>query len=305
LTSESKTGSNISLEREKVKNSPIFDTHTHFFPPNLLKALWQYFDQHYWPIYQKGTNDELVEFLYDKCGVTNHLVLNYAHKRGIATWLNSWTQEFCTDQKRIGKAIPFGTIHPEDEKKSDHMDLIFDSYEFQGLKLQLMVTDFHIWDERMDPVYKKIIDYDKVLLPHIGTGPTYSNFNPGKVIQCPFVGIKHLRRFLKKYPNMKIIVPHLGAEEYEAMWSLIDEYPNLYFDTAMIGVMFNPAFKDGLNLIPNEKLYALSNRLLFGSDFPNIPYSYNNSVQGWLHRGMKKDFYDEIFHLNAKELFNI
>jgi predicted TIM-barrel fold metal-dependent hydrolase len=237
--------------------------------------------------------------------LSKFLVLNYAHKKGVAPWLNKWTYDFCSEEDRKGIAIPFGTIHPEDEKKSEQMDIIFGSYGFEGLKLQLMVTDFHIWDKRMDTVYKKIIDYNKVLMPHIGTGPSYSNFHPGKTIECPFVGVKHLRKFLKNYPEMKIIVPHLGAAEYEEMWRLIEEYPNLYFDTAMIGVKNNPAFDDGLGLISNERFYNLADRLLFGSDFPNIPYGYHLGIEGWLDRGMKKDFYEKLFYSNAKKLFNL
>ena len=288
--------------KEKV---PMFDAHTHFFPPPLMKAIWDYFEANYWPIYQKGTNENLVDFLLNKSNVTRFLVLNYAHKKSISPWMNKWTQEFCTDEKRKGKAIPFGTIHIEDENKADQMDFIFGSCEFEGLKLQLMVTDFHLWDQRLNLVYKKIIDYDKVLLPHIGTGPTYSNYHPGKTLECAFVGVKHLKKFLNRFPEMKIIVPHLGAAEYEEMWKLIDDYPNLYFDTAMIGVRDNPAFDDGLEIVSNERLYELSDRILFGSDFPNIPYDYSKSVQGWLNRGMKEEFYTKIFHNNAERLFGL
>ena len=295
----------IRAKKHNNNSFPIIDTHTHFFPPLLMKAVWDFFEHHYWPINRKGTIDDLANFLTSECKVVKHVVLNYAHKKGLASWLNKWTHKFCSDDERKGKTVPFGTIHPDDEKKSDEMDLIFSSYEFKGLKLQLMVTDFQIWDKRMKPVYQKIMDYDRILLPHIGTGPRHSNYNPGKTISCPFVGVKHLKRFLASYPEMKIIVPHMGTDEYEEMWRLIDEYPNLYFDTAMIGVKNNPAFNDGLTLISNERLYSLADRLLFGSDFPNIPYKYDDAIKGWLERGMKEEFYEKLFFKNANKLFKL
>ena len=292
------------LASENSSKYRFFDAHTHFFPEKLLTAIWQYFDKNYWPIYRKDTPENLVEFLRQEHSIDHLLVLNYAHKKGIARSMNDWTFNFCSAPNRKGITIPLGTIHPDDENKSEEMVRIFDEFDFAGIKLQLMVTDFHIWDKRMHPVYEKITEYDKVLVVHIGTGPTYSNYNPGKEIQCPFVGVKHFERFMEKYPNMKVIVPHLGATEYQEMWALAEIFPNLYFDTAMIGAKNNPAFDDGLSKFDNELFYDISDKILFGSDFPNIPYDYQNSIQGWLDRDMEPSFYEKLFFLNAEKLFN-
>ena len=285
----------------KLPSYPYFDTHTHFFPPKLLTKIWNYFEQNYWPIHKKDTPENLAQILYSEFHIEHFVVLNYAHKKGIAQEMNDWTHKFCKDS-RI-KAIPFGTIHPDDDNRVNEMDRIFDNFGFAGIKLQLMVTDFHIWDKRMEPIYNKILQYDRILLVHIGTGPTHSNFNPGVTIQCPYVGFKHFRPFMQKYPEMKVIIPHLGANEYEDMWALVKEYPNLYFDTAMIGVKNNPAFDDKLTLIDDEKLYNISDRIMFGSDFPNIPYNYRNSVLGWFERNMNRTFYEKLFFRNAQSLF--
>jgi predicted TIM-barrel fold metal-dependent hydrolase len=282
----------------------IFDTHIHFFPEKLLTTIWQYFDRYYWPIYKKDTPENLGNFLIHENNVKNFLVINYAHKQGIARSLNDWTYKFCTTADRKAVAIPCGTIHPDDSNKSEEMSRLFEELGFAGIKLQLMVTDFHIWDKRMDIVYRKILEYNKVLIVHIGTGPSYSNYNLGQTINCPYVGVKHLLRFMTNYPDMKVIVPHLGAAEYEEMWSLIEKFPNIYFDTAMIGVKNNPAFNDGLDSFKNEQIYELSDRILFGSDFPNIPYKYENSIQGWLQREMEPSFYEKLFFRNAELLFS-
>ncbi|MFX0062084.1 MAG: amidohydrolase family protein [Candidatus Hermodarchaeota archaeon] len=287
----------------KFTDFSYFDAHTHFFPPPLLNAIWCYFETNYWPIYRKDTPEALAQALVSEYRVKHFLILNYAHKSGIAREMNDWTYDFCSASQRSGIAIPFGTIHPSDEDRAHEMDRIFGKLRFAGIKLQLMVTDFNIWDKRMDPVYQKILQYNRILLVHIGTGPTYSNFHPGKALQCPYLGYKNLRRLMDKYPEMKVIVPHLGAQEYEQMWSLIKDFPNLYFDTAMISVKSNPAFDDQLHLVNNEILYEIADRVLFGSDFPNIPYNFRNSVLGWLERNMERTFYEKIFFRNAESLF--
>jgi len=280
-----------------------FDAHTHFFPQRIFTAIWHYFEDNYWPIYRKGDPENLAQALTSEYNVNHFVILNYAHKKGIAHSLNTWTYEFCMAPNQKGIAIPFGTIHPDDNNRTQEMDRIFGVLGFAGIKLQLMVTNFHIRDKRMEQVYKKILQYDKILVVHIGTGPTYSNFNPQAKLQSPYVGSRHLQRFMEKYPEMKVIVPHLGAEEYEIMWDLTEVFPNLYFDTAMICAKENPAFDDKMNLIDDEKLYAISDRILFGSDFPNIPYDFRNSVLGWLERDMEYSFYEKLFFCNAKSLF--
>ena len=49
------------------------DCHTHFFPPQIFKAIWDYFERpdenvhiRGWPINYKRSTDELVKFLESK-----------------------------------------------------------------------------------------------------------------------------------------------------------------------------------------------------------------------------------------------
>ncbi len=235
--------------------------------------------------------------------VRHLIVLNYAHKRGTANFLNDWTYNFCSTFKNGRTAIPFGTIHPDDEDCITETERILGSFNFAGIKLQLMVTSFHLSDKRMLPVYEKIIDFKRFLLVHIGTGPNHSNYHPNKTLKCPYVGIKYLRPFLEQYPELKIIVPHLGAMEFDEMWTLVEDFPNLYFDTAMIGVDKNPAFSNPLKDVTNQELQKLADRILFGSDFPNIPYAYQNAIESWLDRRMSLSFYKKLFFENAQRLF--
>lgn len=280
-----------------------FDVHTHFFPKKLLDAIWDNLEKHYWPIYLKDTAENLAIKLVSDFRVKKFLILTYAHKPGIASSINEWTNNFCSSPQLKSFAIPFGTIHPGDTLKSEEMDRIFCEFGFAGIKLQLMVTDFHIYDQRMKPVYDKIMEYDKVLFVHIGTYPTYTKYFPGRKYQFPYTGVVHLERFMEEYPEMKVIVPHMGADEYKSMWKLLEKHPNLYFDTASIEVKDNSFIDDGMRAINNEQLYDISDRILFGSDYPNIGWGYRNSVLGWLERDMDHSFYEKIFYENASRLF--
>ncbi|MHA2155743.1 MAG: amidohydrolase family protein [Candidatus Hodarchaeales archaeon] len=281
----------------------LFDSHTHFFPSKMFERIWGHFETKYWPIYEKGSPESLARSLITDHDVSNFVVLNYAHKEGIAQFLNNWTHTFCSSFTAGKYAIPVGTIHPDDKDRVIETERILETLNFAGIKLQLMVTSFYISDKRLLPVYQKLLEYDRILIVHVGTGPDHSNFHPNMTLESPYVGIRYLRPFLEQFPELKVIVPHLGANEFHEMWMLIEDFPNLYFDTAMVGVQNNPAFSDPLADIENQELTKLADRLLFGTDFPNIPYSYQNAINSWLERRMNPSFYHKLFYENAKILF--
>ena len=54
-----------------------------------------------------------------------------------------------------------------------------------------------------------------------------------------------------------------------------------------------------------EDLVSYQDRILFGSDFPNIPYDYQFSTKGLLELDLSKSVYQNIFFNNAKRLFSV
>lgn len=274
------------------------DMHTHFFPPKLFQAIWTFFERtdhegnvQGWPIAYKLPNQELIEFLHSK-QVDHFTTYNYAHKEGVAKVMNDWTYQFVQD---LPHAIPFGTVWPGDEDRSEYVTQLFDEYGFEGIKVQPLVQDFYAHDERMHEVYDIIVDRAKWYTIHAGTAP-YRN---------KYVGFKHFKKFIEHYPNMKVIVAHLGAFEYKKFLGLLDTYENLYLDTAMVFIPNNIFPERKIKRPDKEFLLSYEDRLLFGSDFPNIPYEYERSTRGFLEMDLPKRFYKKLFYENAKRLFNL
>mgnify|MGYP006288211249 CR=1 FL=1 len=272
------------------------DIHTHFFPPKIFKAIWEFFEMpdkegniSGWPIEYKLSTEELVKFLKNH-NVQAYTTLNYAHRKGVAEYINSWTVRFV---KQHQDAIPFGCVWPSDENKADYVTDLFDKHNFQGLKVQPLVQNFYAFDERMNPVYELLVDRGKWYLIHAGTAP-YRN---------KYLGYKHFVKFIEKYPNMKIIVAHMGAFEYQKFLALLDKYENLYFDTAMIFIPNNIFPERTVKRPKAEDIIRYQDRILFGSDFPNIPYEYTKSTQGFFQMDLPKKVYENIFFNNAKKLF--
>jgi len=267
------------------------DSHAHFFPPQIFKAVWEYFEHRGWSINYKFSAEDLVQFLENQ-KVKAFTTYNYAHKKGVANFINDWTDAFV---KQHDNAIPFGCVWPEDEDRVEYVRKILDDYNFKGIKLQLLVQNFFPDDKRMGGVYDLILDRGKIINFHVGTAP-YRN---------DYVGYKHFLKFLEKYPDMTIIVAHMGAFEYKEFLSLLDKHENLYLDTTMIYIPGN-IFPERISKRPTpEDLISYQDKILFGTDFPNIPYEYERTTKGLLEFELPRKFYENIFYENAKSLFNL
>jgi predicted TIM-barrel fold metal-dependent hydrolase len=276
------------------------DMHTHFFPPEIFEAIWNFFEEpgkdgnpQGWKINYKYSIDKLVTILKGK-NIKKFTTFNYAHKAGVANFINEWTYEFVKKNK---DAIAFGCISPEDKNRVEEVQKIFDVYNFYGIKLQLLVQNFYPLDERMFKIYDTILEHGKWINFHVGTAP-YKN---------KYVGYRNFIRFLEKYPDINLIISHLGMYEFQKFFNLLDKYENVFLDTTMVYIplhLFKKWHKT-INLPPSELLLSYPDRIFFGSDFPNIPYDYEISTKGLLDLGLPQKFYEDIFYKNAKRVFNL
>lgn len=59
---------------------------------------------------------------------------------------------------------------------------------------------------------------------------------------------------------------------------------NLYLDTAIVFIPLDlfTKWKTNFQHPVKEMIISYQNRILYGSDFPNIPYNYDISIQGLL-----------------------
>lgn len=295
----------------QISDFRYVDAHVHFFPDRLFQALWKYWDRVYLPLfptwinrYQWSTAD-LVAFL-QKQNVERYTTLNYAHKKGVAEGLNEWTHDFSQENPA---AIPFGTVHPADANFLEYAEKAMTKFNFEGFKFQLMVTDFYIHDSRLKPLYKLCYDLDKILVFHAGTAPSLNQ----EAIPGMKVGFKHFLKFFREFPDNKMIIAHMGGYEYEEFFKIVEQHPNVYLDTTMVfiprRVNVFPEADNPINFVGKSRLLSFmeesSGQILYGSDFPDIPYNYEESIKGLLELELSKVAYRNIFFNTAKKLFNL
>jgi predicted TIM-barrel fold metal-dependent hydrolase len=269
----------------------LFDVHVHFMHPRVLAKVWAYFDSagpllgRPWPIRYRGSDDERVARLRSM-GVRHFSALSYAHKPGVATFMNDWTLDFAA---RVPEALRSATFYPEPEAAAYVPALVEGGVEV--FKAHLQVGDFAADDPLLDPVWGVLAESGTPVVLHAGSGPA-----PGR-----HTGPDGIARVLRRFPGVRVIIAHLGMPEYEAFLDLADTHPDVRLDVTMALVDFwaDEPTPDDLA----ERLLALGDRVLLGTDFPNIPYPYAHQVEALQRLDLGDDWLRRVLWHNGAELF--
>jgi uncharacterized protein len=120
-----------------------------------------------------------------------------------------------------------------------------------------------------------------------------------------FTGPAPIARLLARHPALRLVVAHLGMPEYGEFLTLAERHPGVLLDTTMA---FTSFIDDaGAPFPPGElpRLRDLGDRVLLGTDFPNIPYSYADALEALERTGLGADWLRAVSRDNAAALFEI
>lgn len=241
----------------------LIDSHVHFMPDRLMDAVWRYFDagrENYgvdWPVQYKVPQDERLEVLR-KLGVRRFPALLYPHKPGMAESLSGWARDFAA---RTPGCLSTGTFFPE-PSAAGYVREALDAGT-RMFKVHIQVGGYDPRDELLDQVWGMLAEAGTPVVVHCGSGP-----RPGR-----HTGPGPFGEVLAAYPGLTAVLAHCGAPEYGEHLDLVERYPNVHVDTTMVGTDYMSAFAPlGADVV--RRLGDLGDRVLLGTDFPNIPYRY-------------------------------
>ena len=273
----------------------IIDVHTHFMPKPVMDKVWQYFDSagplvgREWPITYRTDETARVQTLRD-FGVQAFTSLVYPHKPQMAAWLNQWAAQFAATTP---DCLPTATFYPE-PGAVEYVTAAIDGGT-RVFKAHVQVGDYDPTDPLLDEVWGVIADARVPVVIHCGSGP-----QPGT-----HTGPDPVRAVLTRHPRLRLVVAHLGMPEYGDFLDLAEQYPEIRLDTTMA---FTPFVEELMPFPTNDlrRLVALGDRVLFGSDFPNIPYGYLEAMRVLTElNGIDDDWLRGVFHDNAARLFGL
>ena len=269
----------------------LVDVHTHFMPDNVMAKVWAYFDAvpgGIWPVaYRSDQGDRLATLR--EFGVRLFPSLVYPHKPGMAQWLNDWAAGFAA---QTPDCLRTATFYPE-PGAAEYVREAIDGGA-RVFKAHLQVGGYDPRDPLLDEVWGRLSDAQVPLILHAGNGP-----EPGR-----FTGPGPTADVLRRHPRLVAVIAHMGVPEYADFLDLADTYDRVHLDTTM-------AFTDFIGQVapyPPEllpRLRDLEDRVLLGTDFPNIPYPYLHQLEALARLDLGDDWLRAVCHDNAARLFDL
>ncbi len=273
----------------------LIDVHTHFMPERVLRKVWAYFDALgpltggvEWPITYRAEERERADLLRD-FGVRAFTAMLYPHKPGMARWLNDWAVGFAG---RTPGCLHTATLFPEPGVETYVREAV--DAGARVFKAHVQVGAYDPADELLDAAWGLLAEAAVPVVVHCGSGPA-----PGR-----HTGPAPIGRVLARHPGLRLIVAHLGMPEYEDFLGLAERYPQVRLDTTMAFTDFS----EDLMPFPRRalpRLAALGDRVLLGSDFPNIPYPYVHQLHALERLGLGEEWLRAVCHDNAVKLFGL
>lgn len=261
--------------------------HVHLHPDRLGRAIRDLFaTQHDWHAMHPFEASAAVDVLRAH-GVERFCFFSYAHKAGMARALNRWIAETAA---RFPGSIPLGTVHVDDADLAEATTEALDDLGLAGFKFHMSVQKFSPDDPRLFALYERAEAEGRVLVFHTGTAPYRDRFT----------GIEPFRRVMERFPRLRASVAHLGLFDTEAFLEMTAMFPHLYVDTSMaLAPAAAPHMGTEAHVVPTALLLRHHERILFGSDFPVIPYPYEDELSWADARGIPDDVQRKIFRENA------
>ena len=161
-------------------------------------------------------------------------------------------------KKDPSRFIGFMSVDPNDKNCIKEMERSKNELGLKGLKLVPMTQNFHPLDYKITyPVYGKALALNLPILFHMGT--TYIRETKLKYTQ-PIL----IEEIAHDFPELKIVIAHLGHPWEKDTIVLIRKQPNVFADISAL--YYRPwQFYNSLRL---AKEYGVLDKLLFGTDYP-------------------------------------
>lgn len=284
----------VARFRDRVGVPSLIDVHTHFMPERLLTAVWRYFDSagpligRPWPIRYRAEERARVETLR-RFGVRAFTSMLYPHKPDMARSLNDWAADFAA---RTPDCVHTATFFAEPSAADDVRRAI--GQGARVFKVHLQVGDFDPNDPRLDAAWSVLAEAGIPVVTHCGSGPV-----PGR-----YTGPGPIAALLARYPRLRLVVAHLGFPEYTEFLDLAGRYDSVRLDTTMAFTSFTEE-QAPFPRADLPRLEAFGDRVLLGTDFPNIPYAYADALEALEDAGLGAEWLRAVCHDNAATLFGL
>jgi hypothetical protein len=200
------------------------------------------------------------------------------------------------------KLIGYLSVDPTQHDWQREMHAGHQELGLRGIKLLPMYAGFRPDDESLDPLWSYAARHHLPVLLHTGT-----TFISQAVLDCTLP--RHLDRVAIRFPEVKIIMAHLGHPYEGECVAVIRKHANVYADCSALH--YRPFQLYHSLMLVQE--YGVWHKVLFGSDYPFT--TVNASVEGlWALNQMldgthlprlDEQAVDELIHRDSLQLLGL
>ncbi|GIP39926.1 4-hydroxyphenyl-beta-ketoacyl-CoA hydrolase [Paenibacillus sp. J31TS4] len=232
----------------------IFDCHTHLFGPGQFGGATLAAAKRAW-----GGDQELLvtpeihwELVKDFAGA---IVLAFdAPATGINV-PNEYVAEYVA--KHPGKLFGFASVDPNRENAPQLLETAVKELGLVGLKLGPIYQNFYPDAKEHFPLYAKAEELGVPILIHQGT-----SFVPEGYLDASRPAA--LDPVARAFPNLKILIAHMGHPWVDECIAVVRKNPNMYMDVSALGSRPWQFY----NALVSAMEYGVTHKILFGSDYP-------------------------------------
>lgn len=163
--------------------------------------------------------------------------------------------------------IGFLSVDPTQPNWQDELRHGHEELGLRGIKLLSMYAGFRPDDRLLDPLWEYASKHQLPVLLHTGT-----TFIAQAPLECTLP--RHLDPVATRFPDVRMILAHLGHPYEGETVAVIRKHPNLYAD---ISALYYRPFQLYQSLMLVQE-YGIWNKVLFGTDYPFT--TVNDTIDG-------------------------
>jgi len=259
----------------------IIDLHVHIFPEKVSEKARKNLEQRHGMRFISDPDLDSLKRYMDLNDIATAVIQPVAISTIQAKSINDWLLGLVSKDESI-KA--FGACYPDGKDMGESLKK-FKQCGINGIKLHPDYQHFYPDDNTLFDLYEHIIMNDMWVLFHAGLGSGNSNR-----IYSSTVRFLNLR---KKYPELKIILAHLGGYRN---WSASKK--------ELIGKDFYMDLSYTFGILEDHKIKEMirlhgPNKIVFGSDFPL--YRSRDNLKMFLNLDLDDKDRKDILYNNAKK----
>ncbi|MFC1528797.1 amidohydrolase family protein [Candidatus Latescibacterota bacterium] len=200
------------------------------------------------------------------------------------------------------RLIFFTSVNPSEEDYMEELERTHQDLGAQGIKLGPIYQGIHPTDKRYREIYSYAQTHDLPILIHMAT--TFVNDYP-----IDFARPIYMDEIALDFPDLKIVLAHLGHPWIGETIAIIRKQPNVYADIS--GLYYRPwQFYNAMQLLVE---YGTWKKAFFGSDFPfTVPAesitgvrNVNHPVEGTNLPKIPEEVIDGILNTDSLSILGI